>query len=171
MYSQPRGNQSFYIFQICPFPLSKAKVILPLNSCCSSSITIAMCLKYLKPTIAEAKLRLKAQSKISPMCYPENAPLETRVPVKRYCKPRLAKTLKRRVFSYVTSRASRSTERRSVPNLCKGIDVFSSPSRQTFAIPLSITVSRRTGWAAAWEPQAAWELSSFPRKPLRPCFC
>lgn len=154
MYSQPRGSQTFHVFQICPFPLSKAKVIFPLNSCCSSSISIAVCLKYFKPTIAEAKLRLKAQSKISLMCYPENAPLETRVPVKCYCKPQLAKTLKRRVFSYVTSRASRNTERRSVPNLGKGIDVFSSPSRQTFASSPSTKHCKQKNWSSPPSPES-----------------
>lgn len=84
----------FYIFLICP--LSKTKIISSLNARCSSGITTAMHLKYLKPIIAEAKLWLKAQSEISLTCYLENVPLETKEHVKCYCNPlsQLGKSLK-----------------------------------------------------------------------------
>lgn len=96
----------FYIFQICPFHLSKIKILSPLNSCCSSRVTTARCLKCLKPTIAEAQLWLKAQRKFSLTHYPENAPLETWMTVK-HCKSQreLTENIKWRVFSHITSRA------------------------------------------------------------------
>jgi len=86
----------FYIFHICPLHFSNTKKTFPSNSYSSSRVATAMQLKCLKLTIAEAKLQLKAQSKISLTCYPENAPLESRLPVKHYYKMQsnLMKTLK-----------------------------------------------------------------------------
>ena len=136
-----------------------------------------MRLKYLKPTMDEAKLWLKAQSKISLTCYPENAPLETRVPVKRYCnlQSQLAKTSKQRVFSYITSRAL-------LPEISKDVfcltyaKILKSSQALHSRVPLlaasCVTVSRcparRIRWAAACMPQVAWSIPPYPESQSDP---